>query len=180
MEVRDFIDEPELVLMLKANRRCAYEYLYDRYGAALYGLALKMVKDQQVACDVVQDSFIKIWREVGTYDPQKCLLFAWMLNITKNTAIDILRSEKHYNSTTSLDSLSIAALCSLQSHNPAEQEPAIIVGMLAPEKTYITEIVYLQELTHEQVPLISKLPLRTVKSRARKSLQNLGTLLIDQ
>ncbi len=87
--------ESELIQGLKAKDQKVFSYLYDRYSPALYGVALKVLNDESNASDCLQEVFMKIWRNIDRYDESKGRLFTWMLNITRNTAIDTLRSKAH-------------------------------------------------------------------------------------
>lgn len=87
--------ECDLVVLLAKKDLPAFNYLYDHYSAALYGVILKIVKREDVAQDLLQDVFVKIWKRVGQYDVQKGRLFTWMLNIARNTGLDYLRTQQH-------------------------------------------------------------------------------------
>ena len=65
-----------------------FEYVYDHYTGALYGVVLRVVRNEEVAQEVLQDALLKIWDKIDTYDPGKGRLFTWMLNLTRNLAID--------------------------------------------------------------------------------------------
>ena len=66
---------------LKDQDKDALSYVYDKYGAALYGIANRIVNDVEVSREVVQDVFLKIWNKIDSYDPSKGKFFTWMLNI---------------------------------------------------------------------------------------------------
>jgi RNA polymerase sigma factor (sigma-70 family) len=94
-----FLLENTLVSLLKANNKGAFEYLYDHYSASLFGIVCKIVKDEEKANDVMQEAFLKIWRNIAAYEESKGTLFTWMLNVTRNTAIDALHANvKHTHS----------------------------------------------------------------------------------
>ena len=93
MTARYTYTEQELTTLLKSNDRSAFEYLYDHYSPALYGIIVKIVKDEERACDAMQDTFLKIWKNISSYNSEKGTLFTWILNIARNTAIDKLRVE---------------------------------------------------------------------------------------
>ena len=67
--------EEDLVIQLRSNSRSAFEYLYDHYSGALFSVILKIVKDEELAADVLQDSFLKIWRNIASYSREKGTLF---------------------------------------------------------------------------------------------------------
>src|SRR5690606_877642 len=84
--------ENHIVELLQERNDKAISLLYEHYGDTLYGVAYKVVRDEELAQDVVQESFIKIWKKSDSYDPSKAKLFTWLFRITRNTAIDKLRS----------------------------------------------------------------------------------------
>ena len=86
--------EKHIVELLQERDEKAISLLYDNYGDTLYGVAYKVLKDEELAQDVLQESFIKIWKKSDSYDASKAKLFTWLFRITRNTAIDKLRSVK--------------------------------------------------------------------------------------
>ena len=84
--------EKHIVALLAEKDDKAISLLYEHYGDTLYGVAYKVVKDEDLAQDILQESFIKIWKKCDTYDATKAKLFTWLFRITRNTAIDKLRS----------------------------------------------------------------------------------------
>src|ERR1700712_32933 len=90
-------NEPELVTALKTRDDQAFSYLYDNYSGALYTVILQIVKDPETASDVSQEVFVNIWRKIDSYDAVKGRLFTWMLNISRNASIDVLRSKSYQN-----------------------------------------------------------------------------------
>lgn len=77
--------------MVAEGRPEALAALYDRYAAACYGLALRILGDREDAEEAVQDTFVALWRRAGTYDPGQGRAYSWMLRIARNKAIDGLR-----------------------------------------------------------------------------------------
>ena len=82
-----------MVGLLKSEDQSSFAYLYDNYSGALKGIIFKMLDDHELAKDVLQEAFIKIWNNITTYDNTKGTLFNWMLNIIRNQAIDTIRSK---------------------------------------------------------------------------------------
>ncbi|MCE6992414.1 RNA polymerase sigma factor [Dyadobacter sp. CY323] len=167
--------ELELIQSLKRNDREAFEYLYDRYSSALYGIILRIVKDEERAADVMQDAFIKVWKSIGSYNSEKGTLFTWILNVVRNTAIDRLRMEVKLESLVALEHVLDGELASVSSYNPSivTIDLRAIVERLVPERKLLIDLVYFQGYTHEEVSQNLSLPLGTVKSRIRKGLQEL-------
>jgi RNA polymerase sigma factor (sigma-70 family) len=88
LEVVKKYDEPELVLLLKQRSQHSFSYLYDNYSGALHSIILNIVNEEELANDVLQEVFVKIWKQIETYDSSKGRLFTWMLNIARNASID--------------------------------------------------------------------------------------------
>ena len=74
--------------------KSAFKYLYEHYAGALYGVVSRIIQKEEVAEEVLQDAFLKIWDKIGNYDSAKGKLFTWMLNLTRNLAIDKMRSKE--------------------------------------------------------------------------------------
>ena len=89
--------EADLVLLLKQRSQEAFHYLYDNYSGALHTIVITVVKDTTYAADILQEVFIKIWKQIEQYDESKGRLFTWMANIARNASIDMLRSKGYRN-----------------------------------------------------------------------------------
>jgi len=84
--------EAHIVQLLGEEDERAVGLIYDNYADTLYGVAYKITKDDALAQDALQESFVKIWKKAASYDAKKAKLFTWLFRITRNTAIDKLRS----------------------------------------------------------------------------------------
>lgn len=91
-------DESAFVALLKSKKKEGMEQLYDRYSESLFGIIYSVVRDLKIAEDILQDTFVKIWQNIDSYDSSKGRLFTWMLNVARNGAIDYTRSKQHKNS----------------------------------------------------------------------------------
>jgi RNA polymerase sigma-70 factor (ECF subfamily) len=167
--------EEELIVQLRLNQREAFEYLYDHYSGALYGIIFKILKDEDKAADSLQDAFLKIWRNISSYNSEKGTLFTWILNIARNTAIDKLRSEAKSENVIKWDHVKEIDLSATAVFNPSSStlDLRAIVASMLPEKKEMIEMVYFQGYTHEEVSEKLRMPLGTVKSRVRRALQEL-------
>jgi len=168
-------NEQELINALKERSSKAYGYLYDNYSGALYTIVLQIVKNNEIAGDVLQDVFVNIWRKIETYDPSKGRLFTWMLNIARNASIDMLRSKSFQNSKKN-------QALSENVNNISSQTTQInidniglkkILGKLRPEYRVLIELAYFKGYTHEEIAEIEEIPLGTVKTRIRNALLQL-------
>jgi RNA polymerase sigma-70 factor (ECF subfamily) len=162
-------DESELVRLLKQKDKPAFSELYDRYSGALYGVILRILNhDEELAQDILQDSFVKIWKNFDAYDNSKGSLFTWILNVARNTAIDKLRTlERH-----PIQSLeqNVHLEGSHYSQNVDKIGLKEIVSKMKPEHRTIIDMAYFDGFTQEEISDKLKLPLGTVKTRARTAL----------
>ena len=166
--------EDELVASLKRNEQAAFEYLYDHYSGALYNVILKIVRDDEKAEDIMQEAFLKIWRSISSYNPDKGRLFTWMLNIARNTSIDAVRAEGRKPDFDDIqDNLDRAEQHASYQPSPSTMDLKSLVEKLKPERKILVDLVYFQGYTQEEVSEQLRIPLGTVKSRIRTALQDL-------
>ena len=167
-----------IVSLLKQKDKEAIPILYDQYASALYGVILKIVGSQQIAEDVLQETFIKIWRNGDQYDPKKGRLFTWLLNIARNTAIDKRRSAgfKKNSKNQLLESSVYYREGLTTSNNPDHIGLRELVDGLDEKYRQILELVYFKGFTQSEVVKELNIPLGTVKSRTRIALRELRKL----
>lgn len=164
--------EEELTQLLRRQDRKAFNYLYDNYSDAIYGIVLKVVQTEEVAQDLMQDIFVKIWKNIAQYDGSKGRLFTWMLNIARNSAIDYLRIKRP-----EIQDLNTTVYSIESSQNIHEEwatdELKEIVTRLKPDQQKLIEMVYWGGYTHEETAKHLDMPLGTVKTKVRSALQDL-------
>jgi RNA polymerase sigma-70 factor (ECF subfamily) len=166
-------------LLLQQNEK-AFAYLYDNYAGALLGIIQQIIPEKEIAADVLQDVFINIWKKIAFYDQAKGRLFTWMLNISRNAAIDRLRSRSYQNSRKNqpLD----------ENVNTGNSTPVVMpqvndtglkktVSKLKPDYRDLIELSYYQGFTHEEISKMLNLPLGTVKTRIRSALIQLRSMM---
>ena len=169
-------NEEELILLLKQQSREGFNYLYRQYGAVLYGVISKIVYDEQTAEDVLQDVFVKIWNNIGQYDPQKGRLYTWMINIARNAGIDKLRSKGEIMKGKIRTGEDIVN--NLEQGLRLEQVTDTIglrkmVAGLKPEYETIVTLAYFKGFTLDEISKTLEIPLGTVKTRMRHAIQQL-------
>lgn len=173
------LSDDYIIQQLRGGNQEAISMLYDKYGAALFGVVTKIVKSNMIAEDVMQDAFVKIWKNADTYDTSKGKLFTWLLNITRNTAIDTIRSAKyrHSKKSVSLDN------SVYNDKNLSVETPVNHIGLnkvlhsLDEKYRIVLDLIYLQGYTQKEVEEELQIPLGTVKSRVRIAIRELRKLL---
>jgi len=165
--------QDQLIIRLQQQDSTAVSDLYDAYSGALYGVVLKVVQTPELAEQVLQDTFLKAWRNAASYDASKGRLFTWLLNIARNTAIDATRTAhfQRRNQEQPLDTLvhepGGAAI------NPDHVGLRDLVDNLDEKHRSLIELVYFRGYTQEETSEATGIPLGTVKTRLRAALGNL-------
>ncbi len=170
--------ESELVELLQQRNEKAFEYLYDHYSPALYGIVFSIVYDSEIANDVLQNVFINIWKKMESYDAGKGRLFTWMLNIARNAAIDEVRSKSYKDAKKNqplpenVDSFSAVT-------SPVTDDVGLrkLLAKLKDEWRILVDLSYFQGFTHEEISKALNIPLGTVKTRIRAALTQLRTMI---
>lgn len=165
--------EQELVEALQQRVGKAFGYLYDHYSAALNGIIIDILQDEEAAMDVLQEVFIKIWKQIDQYDAAKGRLFTWMFNIARNAAIDTTR-RKEWQTKKQRHSVNEYTYLPDKSPHPVEDAGLRkLIQSLKAEYKVLIELSYFQGYTQEEIADILKLPLGTVKTRIRTAILQL-------
>lgn len=169
-----------MVTLLKTKDERAYNHLYDNYSGALYNVIVKVLGNREEAVDVLQESFIKIWKNMAQYDQDKGRLFTWMLQVTRNTAIDFMRSgsTQKENKTNRLEPNSPIIEQKNFTFMPTDHLglSKVVEGLRAEDKQ-IVDLAYFQGFTQHEIAEELSIPLGTVKTRARMALIQLRNIL---
>lgn len=181
--------EEELITLLKDKDEKAFNYLYDNYSGALYGLILKIVLESNYAEEVIQDVFMKIWKNIDQYDTSKGRLYTWMINISRNTAIDYVKSKGYQNqlknqSITNFVNREETISLSDRLRNVSENNTDLIgmssvINGLKPEWKELIDLAYYQGYTQIEIAEKLAIPIGTVKTRTRSAMLELKELLKD-
>ncbi len=168
--------EEVLVTSLKERDRQAIAIIYDNYSPALYGIILKIVHSEQAAEDVLQEAFIKIWKNAEQYDASKGKLFTWLVSIARNCAIDHTRT-KGYRQQVQTGSDFVFNNGLTETINTDHIGLREIVEKLKPDDKEIIDLVYFQGYTHAETAEKLNLPLGTVKTKVRAALKILREIV---
>ncbi len=170
-----------LIRSLKNQEAAAFEELYDRYSGALLGIVVSVTGDGETARDVLQEAFVKIWKNIQKYDETKGRLFTWMLNIARNTAIDHLRNSETKISKGKITSDRSDAAIENRMGSVTVNTDIIglreVVNQLNEEQRIVIEKAYFEGLTWEDIAEALDLPVGTVKTRLRSALIRLREIL---
>lgn len=176
--------DERLVNTLAAGDSQALGMLWDRHARPAYSLALRMLRDPGWAEEVVQDAFLRLWRNPRAYDPTRGDLRRWLLTVTHHAAVDGLRGRR--GSARARD----AGPGPLESMYHEEEDPAdtawaklraervrAAISELPPAQREVIELAYFEGWSQSEVAKNTGLPLGTVKSRLRMGMKKLRASL---
>lgn len=155
--------------------RTAFRSLYNATSAKLFGVALRILKSREMAEDVLQDVYLKVWDAAPDYRPELGTPFSWMVAITRNRAIDVLRKrrevatdddahEAENNPDSGPDPFELAA------QSRALKSLLGCMERLEPEHRRCLLMAYYYGYTHEEIADRVSKPVGTVKSWIRRGL----------
>ncbi len=176
VQIEHKFSEQELIADLRIGVTKSHETLYEMYAGSLYGIIFRFVKRQEDAEDILQETFIKIWKSIRTYDSEKGRLFTWMSKIAKNVAKDHLKSRSHKKSVlnNNLDTCQIAIE---KQHRVESNYDTIGIKEITnklPLRFYsILDLIYFKGFTHKEAAIELNLPLGTIKTRLRMAIEDL-------
>lgn len=172
----------ELLERVRQGDREAFAQVYDRYGEAAYSLAVRIVRDRDLAADVVQDAFLAVWRKAAVFDPARGQASTWILTMTHNKAVDLVRREQRRRA----DQLDEERL-ELPSLEPGpdqlawmsvarEQIREAMAGLPATHREVI-ELAYFGGYSQSELAEMLSVPVGTIKSRTFAALKALQEAL---
>lgn len=172
--------EKHIVELLAEKNEKAISLLYDNYADTLYGVALKVTQDEALAQDVLQESFVKIWKKGESYDPKKAKLFTWLFRIVRNTAIDKIRGiGKKQEKEVQIEKSNVYTI-GVSTIVPEHIDVMEHVNTLDPKYSEVLEALFFLGMTQQEASEALNIPLGTVKSRLKIGLRELKKLYVKQ
>lgn len=175
---KDEID-PAVMRRVAEGDSAAFERLYDAFSGILYSLALRIIERPEDTEELIQEVFVKIWRDAAAYDPRRGTPLAWAITITRHKAIDRIRSTARrlrlYEAAEAEADNSFVIPQPLNDAEHSENAKAVreSLGHLTPEVRESIELAFFGGLSHTQIASRLSLPLTTVKSRIRRAMMQL-------
>lgn len=172
--------QEELLTQIYKKDDKAFTLLYDMYAKNLYGIIFNLIKDREEAEDILQETFVKIWKNLDTYNESKGRFFTWILNIARNSAIDRLRSKNFNNNQKNLSSDNFVHILDDQSRTTNIIDTIGIqefVKKLKPKCIQLIDLLFFKGYTQQEVSETLEIPLGTVKTQNRNCINELRNLL---
>ena len=180
----DRTDE-DLIDQIADARPEAVQALYRRHGGLVYGMALKIVGDPEAAEEVTQDVFQRVWEKAATYRSEKARVITWLMRITRNRSIDVLRRGTSRGSHEQGTWDDLAGMPDPAAADPGESaeyasrqaQVRVALGALPEDQRTALALAFFQGLTHQQIAERLGEPLGTVKTRIRDAMRKLRVSL---
>jgi RNA polymerase sigma-70 factor, ECF subfamily len=149
---------------------------YDRYHRLVFSLALRVLGDRTAAEEASQDVFLRLWHRAGDFDPSRGDLLGWLVTVTRNRAIDALRSRQHREAGTwtpmpeTLDTAGWLSTPPATAAIEATQRVGKMLSSLMEPQRKIIELSYYEGYSQSEIAELLHLPLGTVKTWTRSAL----------
>lgn len=181
-------DEQALMKRVKAEDTKALEELYDLYKSLLFGMIVSIVKTREEAEDLLQEVFMKIWEKAYTFDEDQGNVYSWIVTLTRNKAIDRIRSKGYKTQEKASNSVGEPGL-SLERDQFDPLQTTIFsdraelvkqaLNEIPDKQRQVIEVAYYDGMTQSEISEHLDIPLGTVKTRTRQGLVKLKNILED-
>jgi RNA polymerase sigma-70 factor, ECF subfamily len=183
-------DDEELVAAMARHDERAAARFYDKYSAAMFGLAVRIVGESADAEDVVLDAFTQAWNNASTFAPNRGTVLGWLTTITRTRALDAVRSRGRRTKAVDLAARSMGddpiAVAAAPTSAPevlelGERSAAVTAAMtvLSGHQRNAIELAFFEGLSHSEIAERLGEPLGTVKTRIRLGMQRLRDVLLS-
>lgn len=165
-----------------AGDRDAFRRVYEATSAKLMGVTLRILVDRQVAEDVLQDTYLTVWRKAETFDPARASPITWLVTIARNRAIDRLRSGVNLRRSTPIDEAMDLAADAPSPERVTElgddvRRLNVCLGELDDRTGGAIRTAFIDGATYDELARREKVPLGTMKSWIRRGLMRLKACL---
>ena len=163
-------DDADLLSCLQMGDESAMAVLYDRYSKIVYSVALRVLRDPSSAEDILQEIFMQIWRNPGSFIASRGSLGGWLAVVSRNRSIDALRRKRPADS---VDDVVLASPCNLADEaerNVMMEKTRSVLDTLPSGQRKTLEMAFFDGLTHAEIAEMRGEPLGTVKTRIRSAL----------
>lgn len=170
-----------LIEKFKQKDEKAFETLYNMYSDSMQGVIYNIVRDADIAEEVMQDVFIKAWNNASSYSSEKGRFFTWIINIARNAAIDKTRSKAFKKSKQNLDADFFVDILETNESLDTQTDAigiAKFVNKLAKKCIEVIELLYFKGYTQLEASEALDMPIGTIKTRNRNCIQELRNMVL--
>ncbi len=167
-------NKTEMVSLLQQKNVLGFNLLYDNYSGTIFGTISKIVKDNEIAENLLQDTLIKIWLSIDDFNCEQGSFFTWIFNIARNTAIDYTRSKdcKQRQKNVTFEAMNIENEHFTMTNTNTIGVKEVVQAL---DKNYrdVIDLIYLNGYTQEETAKKLNIPLGTVKTRVKHAILEL-------
>ncbi|NND63845.1 MAG: sigma-70 family RNA polymerase sigma factor [Flavobacteriaceae bacterium] len=171
----------ELIIKMQQGSESAFASIYQLYSKAIHGVIIPVVRDQEIAEEILQDVFVKVWNNANSYNINKGRFYTWLLNIARNAAIDKTRSKAFKNSQKNLTTDNFVHILE-GPDNLSGKLDAIglqrFIDNLKPICIQLIDLLYFKGFTQAETAKELDSPLGTIKTRARNCINELRKIVV--
>lgn len=172
--------DDELIRRVAQGHDDAAEELYKRYAPPVFTLALQMLKSREEAEEVLQDTFLKLYRQASRYEIDRASVKTFIYAVARSQALSKLRTRKRTPVTTPYDVSSLSSTLAAQETDPLSRiVMRDALAQLTAQERALLEASFYEGVNHEHLAARHDLPLGTLKSKVRRALLKLRALLGD-
>ena len=175
-----------LIARMAAGDEGALREFYDIYSSTLYGIAMRMMRNEPEAEDVVQDAFIHMWRKAGAFKGQLGSPFSWAVMIVRHKGIDRIRARQRVERTVERVKEEYGDAWDIDDASESEpvfrEQRAIVraaLWRLPEEQRAALDMAFFSGLTHEEIAANTGTPLGTIKARIRRGMGRMRELVME-
>jgi RNA polymerase sigma-70 factor (ECF subfamily) len=173
--------ETQWLLRVRDQRdRGAFQQLFDRFAGKVQGYLRRTGLDPADAENILQDIMLAVWQKARLFDPERASARTWIFSLARNRLIDIKRSAKReyaalerYAHETADDQIYEEDMLA----RAAGEKSVALLSLIPPEQASVLLMAYVEGKSHREIAIELKLPIGTVKSRARLGFQRVRSLL---
>lgn len=179
------LDDITLMRLVVSRQQEALSELYDRFGRLVYSIGLNAGGQAELAEEITQDVFLRVWQRAETYRPEQGKVVTWLSQVARNRAIDMIRqrsirAEAHSISWDDLPNFDLPDDSDIESVSDLNQLALHVrqaVAGLPEDQRRALALAYFQGLTHQEIADLLGEPLGTIKTRIRLAMQKLRQIL---
>ncbi len=165
------VGESKIISLLRNRNQRGMTLLYEQYSDSIFGVILRIISDRSIAEEVLQQSFLKAWNKIDSYNESKSSLYTWLSAIARNSSIDKVRL-KSFQSRNKTDSFDTTV------HNDRSVNTNLdhldtkkLLKDLDPKYRVVLDMMYLQGYSQSEIAEKLEIPLGTIKTRARSAIK---------
>ena len=170
----------KIIELIRSKDEKGLELLYENYSRSLYGIAYRVLNNKEYAEEALQNSFLKVWKNIQQYDENKATLYTWMSQIVRYSSLDIRRLKSFERSQKTENLEPNVHIGKAQNTSSDALDAKKILSGLEEKYSVVLEYLYLKGYTQQELSDELDIPLGTIKTRLRKAIAIIRTNLKDE